>query len=180
MRSIICSLNGLEGYPKQHMKYEIMLILSPKQTDKEIEKNLKEIKGIVTENGYAIVDEDLWGMRELSYPIKASSKGYYALYNFEGEPAGLPAIQKDLNLQVGLLRYMATKVPNDYVMMRYDPLATTGNAAKLSTPAEELLKKVRSSTRTPAKASAKETEDAPKETEKLDASLKAIIEDKDL
>lgn len=162
------------------MKYELMLILSPKQTDKEIEKNLKEIKGIVTENGYDIVDEDIWGMREMAYPIKGSTKAYYVVYNFQGEPEGLPEIQKDLNLQVGLLRYMASKVPNDYVMMRYDPLATTGNAAKLSSPAEELSKKVRSSTRTPAKASKKETEDAPKETEKLDASLKAIIEDKDL
>ena len=163
------------------MKYELMLILSPKQTDKEIEKNLKEIKGIVTENGYTIVDEDLWGMREMSYPIKGSGKAYYAVYNFEGEPAGLPEVQRDLNLQVGLLRYMATKVPNDYVMMRYDPLATTGNAAKLSSPAEELSKKVRSQTRSAAKGpTKKEPEETPQETEKLDASLKAIIEDKDL
>lgn len=155
------------------MKYELMVILSPKQTDKEIEKNLKEIKGIVTENGYEIVDEDLWGMREMAYKIKGSSKAYYAVYNFVGEPEGLPEVQKDLNLQAGVLRYMASKVPNDYVMMRYDTLATTGKAAKLSSPAEELTKKVRS------KKAAK-TEDAPQETEKLDASLKAIIEDKDL
>lgn len=156
------------------MKYELMLILSPKQTDKEIEKNLKEIKGILSENGYEVVDEDLWGMREMAYPVKGSSKGYYAVYNFVGEPAGLPEVQKDLNLQVGVLRFMASKVPNDYVMMRYDQLATTGKAAKLSSPAEELSKKVRS--KKPAKA-----ETAPqKETENLDASLKAIIEDKDL
>lgn len=156
------------------MKYELMLILSPKQTDKEIEKNLKEIKGILSENGYEVVDEDLWGMREMAYPVKGSSKGYYAVYNFVGEPTGLPEVQKDLNLQVGVLRFMASKVPNDYVMMRYDQLATTGKAAKLSSPAEELSKKVRS--KKPAKAEA-----APqKETENLDASLKAIIEDKDL
>lgn len=163
------------------MKYELMLILSPKQTDKEIEKNLKEIKGIVTENGYDIVDEDLWGMREMAYKVKGSNKGYYAVYNFVGEPEGLPAIQKDLNLQVGVLRYMAVKMPDDYVMLRYDQLASTGKAAKLSSPAEELSKKVRSQTRSPAKAeSKKEAAETPQETEKLDASLKAIIEDKDL
>ncbi|MFA4814728.1 MAG: 30S ribosomal protein S6 [Candidatus Gracilibacteria bacterium] len=155
------------------MKYELMVILSPKQTDKEIEKNLKEIKGIVTENGYDIVDEDLWGMREMSYSIKGNSKAYYAVYDFVGEPEGLPEIQKDLRLQTGVLRYMAVKMPNDYVMMRYDQLATTGKAAKLSSPAEELSKKVRSQTRSAAK-------EAPQETGKLDASLKAIIEDKDL
>lgn len=159
--------------PNRTMKYELMVILSPKQTDKEIEKNLKEIKGIVTENGYDIVDEDLWGMREMAYPVKGSSKGYYAVYNFVGEPEGLPEIQKDLRLQAGVLRFMAVKMPEDYVLLRYDQLATTGKAAKLSSPAEELTKKVR------GKKAAK-SEDAPQETEKLDASLKAIIEDKDL
>lgn len=151
-----------------------MLILSPKQTDKEIEKNLKEIKGILSDNGYEVVDEDLWGIREMAYKVKGSGKGYYAVYNFAGEPAGLPEVQKELNLQVGVLRFMASKVPDDYVMMHYDQLATTGKAAKLSSPAEELSKKVRS--KKPSKA-----ETVPQEeTENLDASLKAIIEDKDL
>jgi small subunit ribosomal protein S6 len=158
------------------MKYELMVILSPKQTDKEIEKNLKEIKGILSENGFETVDEDLWGMREMAYRIKGSSKGYYAVYNFAGEPAGLPEVQKDLNLQTGVLRYMTTKVPDDYVMLRYDQLASTGKAAKLSSPAEELTKKVRSK----KSVKTEEAAETPENTEKLDASLKAIIEDKDL
>ena len=158
------------------MKYELMVILSPKQTDKEIEKNLKEIKGILSENGFETVDEDLWGMREMAYRIKGSSKGYYAVYNFAGEPAGLPEVQKDLNLQTGVLRTMTTKVPDDYVMLRYDQLASTGKAAKLSSPAEELTKKVRSK----KSVKTEEAAETPENTEKLDASLKAIIEDKDL
>src|SRR3989338_10334489 len=119
-------------------------------------------------------------MREMAYKIKGSAKGYYAVYNFVGEPEGLPAIQKELNLQVGVLRYMAVKMPDDYVMMRYDQLATTGKAAKLSSPAEELSKKVRSQTRTPAKASKQETEDAPKKTENREPSLREFMEEKDL
>ena len=158
------------------MKYELMVILSPKQTDKEIEKNLKEIKGILSENGFETVDEDLWGMREMAYRIKGSSKGYYAVYNFAGEPAGLHEVQKDLNLQTGVLRTMTTKVPDDYVMLRYDQLASTGKAAKLSSPAEELTKKVRSK----KSVKTEEAAETPENTEKLDASLKAIIEDKDL
>ncbi len=156
-----------------------MLILSPKQTDKEIEKNLKEIKGIVTENGFDIVDEDIWGMRELAYKITGNSKGYYVILNFVGEPAGAVVLQKEFRLQAGILRSMLTKVDDDYVLLRYDQLSTTGNA-KMSSPAEELNQKVRSQTRTTTKTADKKEEAPVENKEKLDESLKAIMEDKDI
>lgn len=156
------------------MKYEIMLILSSKQTDKEIEKNLKEIKGLIAENGFELVDEDLWGVREMAYSIKGNSKGYYVVYNFTGEPEGMQELAKDLHLHGGILRHLMSKVADDYMLLRYDPLANTGKAGKLSSPAEELSKKVRE------KKSTKKAEEAPENTEKLDETLQAIIEDKDL
>ena len=103
------------------MKYELMVILSPKQTDKEIEKNLKEIKSLLTENGFDLVDEDIWGLRDLAYKIRGNSKGYYAVLNFSGEPAGVPMVQKDLLLQAGVLRSMLTKLPDDYVLLAMKP-----------------------------------------------------------
>lgn len=169
------------------MKYELMLILSPKQTDKEIEKNLKEIKEIVTENGFDIVDEDIWGMRDLAYKISGNSKGYYTILNFVGEPEGVLVVQKDLRLQTGILRLMLVKVPDDYVLLRYEQLATTGNASKVSSPAEELNKKVRGQSRNAERSAEKgmKKETKPAETpvenkEKLDETLKAIMEDKDI
>lgn len=170
-RSLICP-QWSQGLPTQLMKYELMIILSPKQTEKEIEKNLKEIKGMLTENGFDLVDEDVWGMREMAYRMKGFSKGFYVVLVFSGEPAGVPEIQKDLRIQAGVLRSLLVKVPDDYTLLRYDQLGTTG-AAKMSSPAEELSKKVRS------KKSAK-AEETPENKEKLDESLKAIIEDKDI
>ncbi|HLD56141.1 MAG TPA: 30S ribosomal protein S6 [Candidatus Omnitrophota bacterium] len=165
------------------MKYELMLILSPKQTDKDIEKNLKEVKGLLTENGFDLVDEDIWGMRDLAYKIHGNSKGYYVVLNFSGEAAGVLEVQKDLRLQAGILRSMLTKVPDDYVLLHYETLATTGKASKISSPAEELNKKVRGQqARGATKTTAKKEEEAPTQenTEKLDETLKAIIEDKDI
>lgn len=167
------------------MKYEIMVILNPKQTDKEIEKLLKEVKDTLTENKFTIVDEDIWGMRDLAYLIRGNSRGYYAVLILTGEPAGMAAVHKDLTLTPGLVRYMATKVPDDYVLMRYEgALMMAKTAAKLSSPAEELNKKVRSSHKRSEEPKAKPTaeteEKTAKKTEELDEKLKAIIEDKDI
>lgn len=160
-----------------------MTILNPKQTDKEIEKLLKELKQTLTENDYTVVDEDIWGMRDLAYAIRGNTRGYYVVLNFTGEPAGLPEVQKDLTLMPGVIRFMATKVPDDYVLMRYEGalmMAKTA-AAKLSSPAEELSKKVRSSRKkSDAKDEPKAEENTSEKPEELDEKLKAIIEDKDI
>ena len=164
-----------------------MVILNPKQTDKEIEKLLKEVKDTITENKFTIVDEDIWGMRDLAYLIRGNNRGYYVVLNFTGEPAGVPPIHKDLPLMPGLVRYMLTKVPDDYVLLRHEGALMMGKtaAAKLSSPAEELNKKVRSShKRSEKKEEAKPTpeseEKTAQKTEELDEKLKAIIEDKDI
>lgn len=154
-----------------------MSILSPKQTDKEIEKLLKEIKETLTENGFTVVDEDVWGMRDLAYAIKGNTRGYYVVLNFTGEPAGVPVVQRDLTLMPGLVRTMLVKVPDDYTLMHYEgALMMAKTAAKLSSPAEELNKKVRAS----RKKSDADSANTPKKTEELDEKLKAIIEDKDI
>ena len=165
------------------MKYELMLLLNPKQTEKEHEKNLKEVKGTLTENGFTVVDEDIWGMRDLAYRIAGNDRGYYVILNFTGEPAGMPAVHKDLRLQTGLLRSLLVKVDDDYTLMRYEGgLTMAKTAGKLSAPAEELNKKVRASKKKSDAPKADESTEAEKseKTEELDEKLKAIIEDKDI
>ncbi len=154
-----------------------MLLLSPKQTEKENEKNLKEVKGTLSENGFTVVDEDNWGVRDLAYRIAGNDRATYVILNFTGEPAGMPAVHKDLRIQPGLLRYLLIKVADDYTLMRYEGGLTMAKTAKMSAPAEELSKKVRAS-----KKNASSTEKAaePEKTEELDEKLKAIIEDKDI
>lgn len=164
------------------MKYELMLLLSPKMTEKEQEKNLKEVKETLTENDFTVVDEDNWGVRDLAYRIAGNDRGTYVILNFTGEPAGMPAVHKDLRIQPGLLRYLLVKVADDYTLMRYEGgLTMAKTASKMSAPAEELSKKVRASKKkseTP-KNSEEKGEDS-KKTEELDEKLKAIIEDKDI
>ncbi len=80
------------------MKYELMVILDPKLTDKETKKTLGEIKALAEENGLSLVSEDDWGIRELAYKIQGHSRAYYVVMLFEGEGKGIPEFNKDLHL----------------------------------------------------------------------------------
>ncbi len=163
------------------MKYELMVILDPKQTDKALEKNLGEVKAIFEENKFKMVGEDIWGHRDLSYKIKGFSTGYYVVLLFEGEPAGMNQVKKDLRIQAGVLRSMIVKMPDDYILLHYEAeLMEKGGKQKLSKHAEELSKKVAGQTRSqekPAKTSAKT---AVEDEKKLDEQLQSIVEDADI
>ncbi len=169
------------------MIYELMVILSPKQTDKKIEKNLKEIRETLTENECEMGEEDLWGERNLAYKIGPHLTGYYAVLNFTGESKALPEIHKDLRLNTAILRYLLVKMPSDYTLIRYDQPLATRFQQKLSAPAEELAKKVRTkrATKAPKEAVPVAKEEAEKEAEetsktKLDETLQAIVENADI
>lgn len=157
------------------MKYELMLILSSKLTDKEIEKTLKEVKDSLTENSCEIIAEDIWGRRDLAYKIKGQQSGYYILLNFESDGKGVPEVQKDLRIQVGVLRSLLIKIPDFYRLTRYEETAKPSTKKLTSKHAEELQKKVTK------KAPVKDKEEkAEVKDEKLDEKLSAIINNTDL
>lgn len=153
------------------MKYELMVMLNPKQTDKEIAQILSEIEGLFAENNLKLLDKDVWGQRELSYKIKSLESAYYVVMLFEGEPSSADAVRKDLRIQSGIVRFMMVKMPENYTIVRYEHNVMPA-PKKVSKHAAELQKKV----------SSKKTSNTSdqKEEENLDEKLQAIVENTDL
>ncbi len=54
--------------------------------------------------------EDLWGERELAYPMKKQTKGYFAHFEITADPAIAKGIDKDLKVEENLLRYLLVRV----------------------------------------------------------------------
>ncbi|MBU0981488.1 30S ribosomal protein S6 [Patescibacteria group bacterium] len=162
------------------MKYELMVILDPRLTDKQLEKALNEVKSHIKENGFEMVEEDVWGKRDFAYKIKGRSSGYYVVMNFEGEPEGSVELHRELRIQTEVLRYLLIKVPENYKITRYSTEKKPSTGRKLkSRHAEELNEKVKAK-KTSKPAPEEETEATPKKSTKLDEQLQAIIEDTDI
>ena len=54
--------------------------------------------------------EDLWGERELVYPIKKQTHGYFVHFEFEIEPLVVKGLDKLLKVEENLLRYLLVRV----------------------------------------------------------------------
>lgn len=54
--------------------------------------------------------EDLWGSKDLSYPIKKHTKGYFAHFEVETDPKMAKIIDKSLKVEEDIIRYLLVRV----------------------------------------------------------------------
>lgn len=87
-------------------KYALTLIVKP---DME-EKARKELLNLVTKKMGDNVKEELWGIRDLSYPIQKLTKGFFAHYFFETDPASIAPLDKFIKMNEDILRYIIVRV----------------------------------------------------------------------
>ena len=66
--------------------YETVFILTPVLSEDQMKEAVEKFKGLLVDNGAEIVNEELWGMRKLAYPIQKKTTGFYCLLEYKGEP----------------------------------------------------------------------------------------------
>lgn len=89
--------------------YYLTLVLKPDLEEKERKTLLDTItKKLVGEDG-KVEKEDLWGSKDLVYPIKRQTKGYVAHFEVTANPKNAKAIDKILKLEEDILRYLLTR-----------------------------------------------------------------------
>lgn len=53
--------------------------------------------------------EDLWGEKELAYPIKKQTKGFYVHLEIEAQPQASKDIDKTLKVEEDIIRYLLVR-----------------------------------------------------------------------
>lgn len=66
-------------------------------------------KKILGEDG-KVKKEELWGLRDLAYPIKRNQKGFYAHFEIEADPKNAKGLDKILKVEEDILRYLLVRV----------------------------------------------------------------------
>lgn len=70
------------------------------------EKDRTELLAGITKAFGKLVKEDLWGSKNLSYPIQHQTQAFYAHYEFESDPKTIFALDKSVKLNEDILRYL--------------------------------------------------------------------------
>jgi small subunit ribosomal protein S6 len=86
--------------------YESMIILTPQLTQDEAVKENENAISVVLENGGELIKTDVWGKRQLAYPINKQHEGHYFINYFKMDSLNVKSVQRMYNITENILRFI--------------------------------------------------------------------------
>jgi small subunit ribosomal protein S6 len=89
--------------------YELVLIVHPDLDEAAFNGVLERVQGWITEAGGEVTKVDLWGTRDLAYPIRKQTQGQYVLFETNMAPEFGIELERNLRLLEPVMRFLAIK-----------------------------------------------------------------------
>ena len=87
-------------------QYETVFILTPVLSDDQMKEAVEKFKDVLKKNNATLVNEELWGLRKLAYPIQKKSTGFYCLFEFEAEPTIVKTLETAYRRDERVIRFL--------------------------------------------------------------------------
>ena len=90
--------------------YETVFILTPVLSDAQMKEAVEKFTKVLTDNGATIVNEELWGLRKLAYPIQKKSTGFYTLVEFDADSTIVKKLETAFRRDERVLRFLTFRL----------------------------------------------------------------------
>ena len=90
--------------------YEVVYIFDTSVPEDKVQEKLTRYHELLTGPGQGeITATDVWGRRQLAFPIKKKNAGTYVIVQFRSGEEALPEFERLLKLDEELLRYLVVQ-----------------------------------------------------------------------
>lgn len=123
-------------------KYELIYVIDTAMEESARNELIARFNGMIEENAGKVEKVEEWGKRRLAYTVNYKNEGYYVLVNFTAN-AELPReIERVMQINESILRYLTVKVEEKRSNVkprpaRVAPVAEEAPAAEVAAPAAE-------------------------------------------
>ncbi|MEM6735821.1 MAG: 30S ribosomal protein S6 [Bacteroidota bacterium] len=90
--------------------YETVFILTPVLSEAQMKDTVGKFKGVLTQNGAEIINEENWGLRKLAYPIQHKTTGFYQLFEFQADPELIAKLEIEYRRDEAVMRFLTTSL----------------------------------------------------------------------
>ena len=91
-------------------KFEVVLMFSPDLNIKTLNTEIDNFKDKITSESGKIINEENWGLRDLSFNINKFKKAFYNFLQIEASGKMIKNLNMELNQSENLIRYIFIKV----------------------------------------------------------------------
>ena len=88
--------------------YETVFILTPVLSEDQMKDTVKKFSKVLTDNKAKLVNEEMWGLRKLAYPIQHKSTGFYNLIEFDSPPEVIAKLETEFRRDERVMRFLTT------------------------------------------------------------------------
>jgi small subunit ribosomal protein S6 len=106
----INNLNFFMATENNLQDYELMVIFTPVLAEDDFKAAQKKYTDFIKENGGKIVQEDIWGLRSLAYPIAKKTTGLYILVEYQAPTSVNAKLEVQMNRDENIMRHMVTRL----------------------------------------------------------------------
>ena len=89
-------------------KYEVMYILKAGLEEAARNAEIEKLHAIFTKNGGKVNNVNVWGLRDLAYPINDELKGFYVVIKVEADNVCLKEFERLTKFDRNMLRHLVT------------------------------------------------------------------------
>ncbi len=123
-------------------QYETIYIVNPSLDADSLKEVVTKFSDLIKKLKGYIVNVNEWGKRRLAYEVKKFDRGYYVVLDFCGLPGVVQELERSLDLDDRVLKYLTVKMgedvdPEDLTSKRQEREDTTEESPKESTEQEE-------------------------------------------
>ena len=117
------------------MKYETVFILTPVLSEAQMKEAVEKFADVLKAEGATIVNEELWGLRKLAYPIAKKSTGFYSLIEFDADPTVVKKLETAYRRDERVIRFLTFRL--DKYAAQYAEKRRSLRAGKAAAAKEE-------------------------------------------
>ncbi len=96
--------------------YETVFILTPVLSDEQMKDTVQKFIKILKGGKAKIVNEEMWGLKKLAYPIQHKSTGFFNLVEFEADPGLITKLETEFRRDETVMRFLTIAV-NKHAMI---------------------------------------------------------------
>lgn len=93
--------------------YELTVIAHPALEETALKDIVDRIQGWITEAGGNIDKVDVWGKRQLAYPIRKQNEGLYVFFQLKMPPTFGVELERNLRFLESIMRFLLVAVESE-------------------------------------------------------------------
>lgn len=91
-------------------QYETTFIVTPVLSEGDVKKTVQEYVDFLKSNGAEIVEQDHWGLKQLSYPINKKTTGIYHHVEYKAAAELIEKFELSLRRDESIMRFLTVRL----------------------------------------------------------------------